>query len=142
MCRFLNKRTLLVNDYGIASMRSFGRQLRRVLRAAKLDAEIVPMPWLYRSGRSDGVPSAIGCYINFLQLAQGVILPAFAHRQDERAHELLVSLVDRPIVPIKAMPLAKLRGASSTASFSHSNKPSEALPLDVGDRPDLAPWER
>jgi hypothetical protein len=76
MCRFVSKRTLLVNDYDITSMRSFGRQLRQVLYAAKLDAELVPLPWFCHDGRGDGVPSAIGCYMNFLQIAQGVIRAA------------------------------------------------------------------
>ena len=118
MCRFLSKRTLLVNDYGIASMRSFGRKLRRVLCAAKLDADLVPLPWFCRDGRSDGVPSAVGCYMNFLQLAQGVILPSFAHRKDERANELLASLVGCPVVPIDATPLAKLGGVFNCISLS------------------------
>jgi agmatine/peptidylarginine deiminase len=118
MCRFVNKRTLLVNDYASASMRSFGRQLRQVLRAAKLDLEIVLMPWFYRGGRSDGVPSAVGCYMNFIQLAQGVILPSFAHRQDQQAHQLLASLVDRPVVSINGTSLAKLGGVFNCISLA------------------------
>lgn len=119
MCRFLNQRTLLVNDYASASMSAFARQLGSVLRAAKLGAEFVPFPWFYQSGRSDGVPSAVGCYINFLQLAQGVILPAFAHRQDERAHDLLTSLACRPVVGINATSLAKLGGVFNCISLTH-----------------------
>lgn len=118
MCRFLSKSTLLVNDYGISSMRSFSRQLRRVLHAAKLDVDLVPIPWFYRSGRSDGVPSAVGCYMNFLHLAQGIIVPAFDHHQDERARELLASLVNRPVVSINATLLAKLGGVFNCISLS------------------------
>ena len=118
MCRFLNKRTLLVNDYASASMSAFGRKLGCVLRAAKLDAELVPFPWFYRSGRSDGVPSAVGCYMNFLHLAQGIILPSFAHRLDERAHEVIASLVKRPVVSIEATPLAKLGGVFNCISLT------------------------
>ena len=118
MCRFVSKRTLLVNDYATASMSSFGRKLRRVLGAAKLDAELVPFPWFCRIGRSDGVPSAVGCYMNFLQLAQGIILPSFAHRLDERANELLASLVKRPVVSVNATPLAKLGGVFNCISLT------------------------
>lgn len=118
MCRFVNQRTLLVNDYASASMATFGRKLSCALRAAKLDAELIPFPWFCRSGRSDGVPSAVGCYMNFIQLAQGIVLPSFAHRLDERAHKLLTSLVDRPVVPIDATPLAKLGGVFNCISLS------------------------
>ena len=118
MCRFLNQRTLLVNDYASASMSVFSRKLYCVLRAAKLGAEFVPFPWFCRSGRSDGVPSAVGCYINFLQLAQGIILPAFAHCQDERARELLAALVDRPVVSIDATRLAKFGGVFNCISLT------------------------
>lgn len=118
MCRFLNKHTLLVNDYASASMSSFGRNLVSALRAAKLNADIVAMPWFCRSGRSDGVPSAVGCYMNFLQLKQGLILPSFGHRQDEQAHALLDSLADRPVVSVAATPLAKLGGVFNCISLT------------------------
>ena len=94
MCRFVNKHTLLVNDYASASMSSFDRKLGCALRAAKLDAYLVALPWFYRSGRSDGVPSVVGCYMNFLQIEQGIILPSFAYRLDEQANALLDSLAD------------------------------------------------
>ena len=118
MCRFVNKHTLLVNDYASASMSSFGRKLGCALRAAKLDADLVAMPWFYRSGRSDGVPSAVGCYMNFLHLKQGIILPSFAHRKDEQAHALLASLVDRPVVSVPATPLAKFGGVFNCISLT------------------------
>ena len=118
MCRFVNKHTLLVNDYASASMSSFGRKLGCALRAAKLDVEIVAMPWFWRSGRSDGVPSAVGCYVNFLHLKQGIILPSFDHRKDEQAHALLASLVKRPVVSVPATPLAKLGGVFNCISLT------------------------
>jgi agmatine deiminase len=118
MCRFLSESVLLVNDYASASMSAFGRKLRRVLRAAKLDAEIVPLPWFCSSGRSDGVPSAVGCYMNFLQLAQGIILPSFAHCHDERALERVAALVKRPVVSVPATPLAKLGGVFNCISLT------------------------
>ncbi len=45
-----------------------------------------------RGGRSDGVPSAEGCYMNFIQLVQGIILPTFGHRKDDKAREVIESL--------------------------------------------------
>lgn len=118
MCRFVSERVLLVNDYGSASLRSFSRQLRRVLRAAKIDAEIVELPWFCRGGRCDGVPSAEGCYMNFIQLAQGIIMPAFGHHKDDKAREVIESLTATSIATISATPLAKLGGVFNCISLS------------------------
>lgn len=118
MCRFVSKRVLLVNDYASAEMRSFGQRLHRVLRAAKLNSELVPFPWFSRSGRSDGVPSAEGCYMNFLQLAQGIIVPAFSHSKDGDAVESLTGLTQSPIASVVATPLAKLGGVFNCISLT------------------------
>ena len=118
MCRFVNKRTLLVNDYASASMASFGRKLRRVLRAAKLGVEMVTLPWFFRNERIDGVASAVGCYMNFLQLAQGIVMPSFANRQDERAREVVASLVKCPVVSVKATALARWGGVFNCISLT------------------------
>ena len=118
MCRFVTERVLLVNDYDTAGMGSFGRKLRGVLQAAKIDAELVPLPWFCRAGRSDGVPSAEGCYMNFLHLAQGIVLPTFEHRKDDRARAALAALVAKPIAPVTATPLAKFGGVFNCASLS------------------------
>ena len=118
MCRFVSKRVLLVNDYDSASMRPFSRQLRRVLRAARLDAEPVELPWFCRGGRIDGVPSAEGCYMNFIQLAQGIIMPTFDDSKDDKAREVIELLTPTPIAVITATPLARLGGVLNCISLS------------------------
>jgi agmatine/peptidylarginine deiminase len=118
MCRFISERVLLVNDYAGAGTRSFGQRLYRALRAANLDAELVPFPWFCRRGRCDGVPSAEGCYINFIQLAQGIIVPAFSHLKDNTAFEVLSELTRSPVAPVIATPLAKLGGVFNCVSLT------------------------
>lgn len=118
MCRFVSDRVLLVNRYDTTAMRSFGRRLRRVLRGAKIDAELVDLPWFSRGGRSDGVPSAEGCYMNFIQLAQGIILPAFSHPKDDKAQSVLAPLTRSPVEAIDATPLAKLGGIFNCVSLT------------------------
>jgi len=119
MCRFVSERVLLVNDYDGAGMGSFGRRLRRVLRAAKLEAEIVALPWFFRGARKDGVPSTVGCYMNFIQLAQGIILPAFAHRNDEQAHAVIAGLRVGPVRSVLATPLAEFGGVFNCVSLTY-----------------------
>lgn len=118
MCRFLSEDILLVNNYDMAPMRSFARRLRRVLKAAKLDAEIVELPWFYQDEATDGVPSAVGCYMNFIYLAQGIILPTFENRKDDQALDILRSLTQTPVAPVFATPLARLGGVFNCASLS------------------------
>jgi len=118
MCRFVSERVLLVNDYDTAAMSSFGRRLRRVLKAAKLNAELVALPWFSRDGRVDRVPSAEGCYMNFLHLAQGVIVPGFANRKDDKAREVLAEVTGGPVATVAATPLAKLGGVFNCISLT------------------------
>jgi agmatine deiminase len=118
MCRFLKERVLMVNDYGITSLRSFGRQLRTVLRSAKMDIDLIGLPWFCRSGSCDRVPSAVGCYMNFMHLAQGIIIPTFGHRKDDKAREVIESLTKTSIATISATPLAKFGGVFNCISLS------------------------
>jgi agmatine deiminase len=118
MCRFASERVLLVNDYDTAAMFSFRRRLRRVLKNAKLNAELVPLPWFCRARRFDGVPSAEGCYMNFLRLAQGVIVPGFGNRKDDKAREVLAAVTEGPVETVAATPLAKLGGVFNCISLT------------------------
>ena len=118
MCRFVTERVLLVNDYDTAAMSSFGRRLRRVLKSARLNAELVALPWFSCNGRVDGVPSAEGCYMNLLRLAQGVIVPKFANRKDDKAREVLAALTGGPVEAVAATPLARLGGVFNCISLT------------------------
>lgn len=118
MCRFVSERMLLMNDYGSGSLRSFSRQLRRVLSAAKLDAELIELPWFYRPGRYDGVPSAEGCYMNFIQLAQGIITPTFGHRKDDKARGVIESLTQTSVATVEATRLARRGGVLNCTSLA------------------------
>jgi len=117
-CRFLSEDILLVNNYDIAPMRSFARRLRRVLRSAKLDAEIVELLWFYQDEASDDVPLTVGCYMNFIHLAQLVVLPQFDHPKDAQAVAILRSLTQTPVAPVFATPLARLGGVFNCVSLT------------------------
>ncbi len=119
VCRFIFEGVLLVNDYrSDPEARDYGTRLRKVFKAAKLDAELVPFPWFCTEGRLDGVSSAVGCYMNFLQVAQGVVLPLFDHPYDEKAYRVLKRFVQRPVVQVRATALAEFGGVFNCASLT------------------------
>ena len=108
--RFLSSGELLVNEYTCGFFADYRRRLLKTLKQAKLKAEIVPFPWFSTDEMNDGVWSAVGCYINFIQTTKGIVLPIFGDRRDERAVELLrVHNVDQ-ICSVMATDLARQGG--------------------------------
>jgi agmatine/peptidylarginine deiminase len=87
--RFLSPDVLLVNEYTGSHFRDYQRRLMTILRRAKLHAELFPFPWFSTNEINDGVWSAVGCYINFIQTARGIVCPVFENEFDQRALELL-----------------------------------------------------
>lgn len=77
MVRFVEARTLLVNDYqSVPALMSFGEGLRDRLKAELPDVAI--RPFSYRPSSQpgfDGVPSAVGCTINFLRTRRIALFP-------------------------------------------------------------------
>lgn len=84
MVRFSDARTLLVNDYqSVSSLRSFGQRLRDHLITGLPDLTI--WPFFYRPSRQpgcDGVPSAVGCSINFLRTRRMALFPFWSRTRD------------------------------------------------------------
>jgi len=84
--RFVNGETVLVNDYGIAD-ENYGCVLHRSLSEAGL--RIVELPYEPVIGPPGGIPSAVGNYLNFLQVGQLIIVPTYGKAADEEAREVL-----------------------------------------------------
>lgn len=120
--RFLSPDVLLVNDYTGSHFRDYKRQLMTALRRAKLHAELVPFPWFSTDEMNDGVWSAVGCYINFIQTAQGVVSPTFEHRLDERALEVLRAHIPLLVRSVDAAALARLGGVLNCVSLTESDR--------------------
>lgn len=78
--RFVGGDTVFVNDYRIVDGH-YGAALRRVLRRVGLD--MIQLPYRPWTGRSRGIPSAFGCYINYLQVGRVVVLPHYALPVDD-----------------------------------------------------------
>jgi len=85
MVRFVDGHTLLVNDYSSANPR-FGRRLISALTQDGFDVITFPYRPSYKT--SDGIPSASGVYINFLQTMDTIIVPAFGLAEDAQAADV------------------------------------------------------
>ena len=108
MVRFVDEDTVLVNDYTKFD-RPFGERLLKVLRRHKLKIETVPY---YHEGLSrDGIPSAVGCFTNFLMTERVVIMPVYGTKDDHIALKKLESVfTGLPIVPLDGTDLAREGG--------------------------------
>lgn len=124
MVRWIDKGRVLVNNYS-AAHRGFGRRLRLVLRRHHLDLEEIPY---FTEGKvNDGIPSAVGCYVNYLRSAQVILAPVFGSPADDRALDKLASLFPRtPIVPIQSRDLAREGGVLHCVSWTVRTKRTSA----------------
>ncbi len=86
MVRFVDGHKLLVNDYSLADRR-FGKRLLDTLEAHGF--ETILFPYQPSEESVEGIPSALGVYINFLQTMDMILVPAFGLAEDERAAEFL-----------------------------------------------------
>jgi agmatine deiminase len=84
--RFLDGDLVVINDYSeVAS--SYGRHLKNVLRRARL--EWVELPYRPEDASCDGMPSAVGCYANFLMVRGLIVVPAFGLPEDDIALRII-----------------------------------------------------
>jgi agmatine deiminase len=87
--RFINEKTVFINDYSKVNP-AYGRKLKNKLRKANLDW--VEFPYVQINAASNGIPSAAGCYINYLQAKGVIIMPGFCMPEDETARRILTQI--------------------------------------------------
>lgn len=116
--RFLSEEVLLVNDYEQTGFRAYRNRLLRRLTEINSPVEIVPFPWRCSDEKISGIWSAVGVYLNFIQTAHGILLPAFEEPEDHEAAALLRSLCRVPVVSISCRALARLGGVLNCISTS------------------------
>lgn len=108
--RFIRRDTILVNSFEQYGFRRYGRALRRLLTRAVPDCHLVMLPWFDTGECVDGIYSAAGTYVNFVQTRHLIAYPTFGHPFDEAAGELIARLSSSPVRPIAASSLARLGG--------------------------------
>jgi len=100
MVRFIDEKTLLVNDYRQCNPK-FGRRIAAALRGF----ELVPFPYCPTGEVVDGIESAEGVYINFLQIRDVIFAPVFGLEADNTAMDVLA----------QAFPMTRLVGLCSSS---------------------------
>ena len=122
MVRFINEDTVLVNDYADVDP-AFGNRLVEVLQSHEL--EIEPIPYFHERRSTGGIPSAVGCFANFLRTENVLIVPAFGSEVDQKALGSLKALVPGiPIVSLDCTNLAREGGILNCISASFRRSPS------------------
>ena len=114
--RFLEEDLVVVNDYSRVDP-AYGHRLRDILVEHRLRIEKLPH---FREDRSrDGIPSAVGNYVNFLRIGKLIVVPAYKTRQDDRACKTLERLCPQAtVVPLDCIDVARTGGVLNCIAFT------------------------
>jgi agmatine deiminase len=114
--RFLDKDTVLVNDYSKLEPR-YEEKLKGVWQRHKLTVERLPYFWT--DEKRDGIYSAVGNYVNFLRIGRLVVVPAYGVPQDDLACRALERLLPgASVVPLRCEELARDGGVLNCVSWT------------------------
>jgi agmatine deiminase len=137
--RFLDAETVFINDYSEVA-RPFGRRLQSVLRRASL--KWIKLPYSPVAEETDDIPSAVGCYANFLMVRGPIVIPTFGTPEDEAARQVLIERAPQSTIEsIDCLDLAQEGGVLNCVTWSivaeaHSHQQALGLArrlLDVQD---------
>ena len=122
MVRFLDEHMVLVNDYPVAESRFRGR-LAAVLREHDLAIELVP--YFHEKLTRNGIPSAVGCFTNFLQTSRVIVAPTYDTDKHHDATQRLQALFPKvPVVPLDATDLARDGGVFNCVAAAYCVEPT------------------
>ena len=114
--RFVDEGTVVVNDYSQIEP-EFGTVLESLLSEAGLQILRMPYSIIDHFGK-DGLPSAAGNYVNYLRIANVILLPAFETNDDCKAHAVLQAhLPNSEIQAIRCTSLAVDGGVLNCISW-------------------------
>ena len=122
MVRFIDEKSVLVNDYSITDP-AFGQRLLKVLLRHGLKAE--KLPYSHQLASKGEIPSAVGCYTNFLRTSKVILVPEYGISDDGIALAKLRSVFpDVPVVPVRCSDLAKEGGVLNciTSTYRRTSK--------------------
>ena len=115
LVRYYATDTVLVNAYNSNDQPAFQSALMKAVRKEGL--KVIPVA--YHPYANSSQFSAVGVYINFLQLRQLIFLPIFGIRQDEFAYRLFDELFSgNQIVPIPSTEIARHGGVLNCITWN------------------------
>jgi len=103
--RFVDGKTVVVNDYRRLDS-GYRSVLRRRMKGVGL--ELVEVPYCPASGSLEGMPSAVGNYVNFLRVGQLLIVPTYGLPEDENTRTCLAKA--HPDVVVESLSCPDLAG--------------------------------
>ncbi len=126
MVRFIDEHSVLINDYSEVDP-GFGERLCKVFRGHQLAIEV--LPYFHEKRTRAGIPSAVGCFTNFLMTEKVLVAPVYGTTDDPVALRKLESVFPgRPIIPLDCTNLAREGGVLNCVSASFRRSP-ESQPL-------------
>src|SRR5206468_1187392 len=112
-----DEHSVLVNDYSRVDP-AFGERFLKVLRRHQL--EIETLPYFHENRSRAGIPSAVGCFTNFLRTEKVLVVPAYGSKKDHVALRKLEAVFPGlPIVPLDCTELAREGGVLNCISATY-----------------------
>jgi agmatine deiminase len=108
MVRFIDENTALGN----ASRSLFGLEAHIKTALRNHGIEVIDFPYFDTSG-----DSAVGCYLNFLETEQALLLPVFGVKTDNEALTVARSVFDKKIIPLNINEIAADGGLLNCISW-------------------------
>jgi len=106
--RFLDERTVVINDYSKLDP-SYAKRLKSALRRARLSW--VEVPYMPREGRRGELPPAFGNYVNYLRVSRVVVLPGYGIAEDNEARRIIEQgLRDTAVIQVDCSALSMKGG--------------------------------
>jgi agmatine deiminase len=114
--RFLDEGAVVVNDYSEINP-AYGERLEAALHRHGLAVE--RLPHFRVDEEQDGIPSAVGNYVNFLRVGRLVVVPSFGAPQDDLACRRLEHLLPGSrVVPLRCEGLAREGGVLNCVAWT------------------------
>jgi agmatine deiminase len=116
MVRFVAEKQVVISDY-----RSVAPRLAERLEATLIasDLPFVRLPYVPELRIRNGIPSAVGNYVNFLRVGNLILVPAYGLREDKVASDIFSVLLPHcRVVPLSCRSLAEEGGVLNCASWT------------------------
>jgi len=114
MVRFLTNDAVVINNYSDTAPRL---QTRLTTILSKLGLQIEVLPYLPENRKRNGIPSAVGNYVNFLRVGNLIVLPAYGIPSDIQAKKQMERICpDAKVIPLFCKDLAREGGVLNCAT--------------------------
>lgn len=116
MVRFVAEKQVVISDYRSVAPR-LAERLEKVLMAHGLS--FVRLPYVPELRRRNGIPSAVGNYVNFLRVGNLILVPAYGLPEDKVAGDILAKLLPYcRVVSLSCRSLAEEGGVLNCVSWT------------------------